>query len=136
MTLMCIGKRLIVALCVCVVSCSSLSKNEVDLRALTKIMSHPEFIMYLHPEVSGRLPVVIVSNGGFSSDLRLSKFGRDVTILGEGESEASVVFKKYDRQGNRITFEIDYGIEGVVYTGVLKVEAGEINFVSTEVGEL
>ena len=84
-------------------------------RAVVKlIIDHPALAGYLHPEVAGRVPLVI-SNHLLADGVTPSKFGQPVRILGDREvgAQPHIRFKSFAMEGSRAKTVLEYDVEGV-----------------------
>jgi len=84
-------------------------------RAVLKlIIEHPALAGYLHPEVAGRVPLVI-SDHLLAPGVTPSQFGRPVRILSDREvgSQPHLRFESFKVKGSRGKAVIEYKVEGV-----------------------
>ncbi len=85
-----------------------------DCSLLKLIIDHPALAGYLHPEVAGRVPLV-VSDHLLAPGVTPSKFGQPVRILGDREmgSRPHIRFQSFEVQGTRAKTMVEYKVEGV-----------------------
>jgi len=88
---------------------------------LKLIIDHPALAGYLHPEIEGRVPL-LVSDHLLAPGVTPSKFGQAVRILGDRElgSQPHLRFRSFEVQDSRATVVVDYKIEGVEALFVLE----------------
>ena len=91
-----------------------LSQQLVPRAVLKLIIDHPALAGYLHPEVAGRVPLV-VSDHLLAPGVTPSKFGQPVRILGDREvgSQPHIRFQSFEVQGTRAKTMVEYKVEGV-----------------------
>lgn len=95
------------------------ANNQVDTTELSKIIQLvvdlPELQSFLHPEVAGRVPLII-SNKLIGEELKLSKFGQPVLILSKEEidNKPYIEITKMVIQNKLAYIEFNYPIEGLV----------------------
>jgi hypothetical protein len=107
-------------------------------RAVLKvIIDHPALAKFLHPEVEGRVPLVI-SGHLLESGVTPTKFGRPVRILSDRELGAlpHLRFTSFEVEGSRATVRVEYKVEGVEAVFILESSAsGWWRVVDAEVAE-
>lgn len=87
---------------------------------LQKVIEHPELQQYFHPEVSGRIPLVIKVNKGTEVSSDLEKFGQAVVITTDTPQEGAYLeVINLQHQDDRVEFEIQYEVEGLQINGEL-----------------
>jgi len=94
-------------------------------RAVLKlIIEHPALAKYLHPEIEGRVPLVI-SDHLLESGVTPSKFGKPVRILGDREVGRlpHLRFTSFEVEGARATARVEYKVEGVEAVFILESSA-------------
>ncbi len=81
---------------------------------LKLIIDHPALARYLHPEVAGRVPLVI-SDHLLAQGVTPSKFGQPVRILADREvgSQPHIRFQSFEVRGARAKTVVEYKVEGV-----------------------
>jgi len=91
-----------------------LSQQLVPRAVLKLIIDHPALAGYLHPEVAGRVPLV-VSDHLLAPGVTPSKFGQPVRILGDREmgSRPHIRFQSFEVRGTRAKTVVEYKVEGV-----------------------
>ncbi|MEZ4968912.1 MAG: hypothetical protein R2814_04485 [Flavobacteriaceae bacterium] len=105
-------------------------------KIIETIMSTPDFQMFLHPNVEGRLPVQLVKNEFVTSDLNIFSNGFQVQFvdsltLPEGK-EHQITLGNIDCFGSKISYFIYYPIEGVIISGkILKKDSSWIAIETT-----
>jgi hypothetical protein len=100
----------------------ALSLVAVPLRArwripeaiVRQVIDHTAFEVFLHPEIPGRVPLII-SDHLLVPDIRLTQFGRPVVVVRdqEVESRPCLRFKDFEFKGSRVVVTFTYGVEGV-----------------------
>ncbi len=98
-----------------VLGVSGQQNQQLIPRAVLKlIIDHPALAGYLHPEVAGRVPLVI-SDHLLAPGVTPSKFGQPVRILSDREvgSQPHIRFQSFEVQGARAQTAIEYKVEGV-----------------------
>lgn len=97
--------------------------NDIEI-ILSKILRHPDFEKYIHPEENGRLPIKIVTTEEIGTHLSLSQYGEKVIFL-ESISEAgnspSIQIESFEIEKNKANFSILYPIEGIRIKGVAEL---------------
>ena len=91
-------------------------------RAVLKlIIDHPALAKYLHPEIEGRVPLVI-SDHLLESGVTPSKFGKPVRILSDREvgTLPHLRFTSFEVEGTRATARLEYKVEGVEAAFILE----------------
>ena len=90
------------------------SRQLVPRAVLKLIIDHPALAGYLHPEVAGRVPLVI-SDHLLAPGVTPSKFGQPVRILSDREvgSQPHIRFQSFEVQGARAKTVIEYKVERV-----------------------
>lgn len=94
---------------------SSTPESPLVPRAVLKlIIGHPALSKYLHPEIEGRVPLV-VSDHLLESGVTPSKFGKPVRILSDREAGTlpHLRFTSFEVEGTRATASLEYKVEGV-----------------------
>jgi hypothetical protein len=88
---------------------------------LKLIIEDPALAGYLHPELAGRVPLVI-SDHLLAPGVTPSKFGQPVRILSDREvsSQPHLRFESFKVKGSRAKAVIEYKVEGVVAMFVLE----------------
>lgn len=99
------------------------SKNEKE-KMLETILGTPDFQMFLHPEVDGRLPVRLLINEFVTEDLELKSNGLPV-LFEESLSISHVSVHRLriieaDCKNQIFSYSIFYPIEGAIITGTAK----------------
>jgi hypothetical protein len=99
-------------------NCFTVKEREKILEA---IIETPDFQMFLHPEVEGRLPVQLVKNEFVTTDLFMKNNGykvqfRDSLILPDGMMHRIRV-TNIDCEEKRLQYSVFYPVEGAVITG-------------------
>jgi hypothetical protein len=79
-----------------------------------QVLNHPQLQGFLHPEASGRVPVVISSHL-VNPDLSLQKFGKPVRIVPDATLNSGAFLRFTDFEMGRVhtSVKIRYEIEGV-----------------------
>jgi len=75
--------------------------NDIEI-ILSKILGHPDFEKYIHPEENGRLPIKIVTTEEIGTHLSLSQ-------------------ESFEIEKNKANFSILYPIEGIRIKGVAEL---------------
>jgi len=90
------------------------SRQLIPRAVLKLIIDHPALAGYLHPEVAGRVPLV-VSDHLLAPGVTPSKFGQPVRILGDREmgSRPHIRFQSFEVRGARAKTVVEYKVEGV-----------------------
>ncbi len=90
------------------------SQPLVPRPALKLIVDHPALAPYLHPEVVGRVPLV-VSDHLLEPGVTPSKFGRPLQIVPdrEGGTRPHLRILSFEVDGSRAKAVIEYRVEGV-----------------------
>ena len=85
------------------------------------VIDHPSLAGYLHPEVAGRVPLII-SDHLLAVDIKLSKFGQPVRIVHDSEvgSRPHLRFLSFQVDGRRAKVTIEYKVEGVQSVFILE----------------
>jgi hypothetical protein len=98
------------------------SQQLIPRAVLKLIIDDPALAGYLHPEVAGRVPLVI-SDHLLALGVTPSKFGQPVRILSDREvgSQPHLRFRSFDVEGSRAKTVIEYKVEGV--TAVFTLES-------------
>ena len=94
---------------------SAQATQELVPRAVLKlIIDHPALARYLHPEVGGRVPLVI-SDHLLAPGVTPSKFGQPVRVVPDREvgSQPHIRFLSFEVAGSRAKALIQYKVEGV-----------------------
>jgi len=87
---------------------------------LEKVIEHPELQQYFHPDVSGRVPLVIKLDKGIEVNSDIEKFGQAVVITNDTPQKGAYLeVMKLQHQDDYIEFEIKYEIEGLQINGEL-----------------
>ena len=85
-------------------------KLMVPDEVVKQILQHPEISMYLHPEVEGRVPVVIQSNF-VDPELKLILFGKPVIVVPDSKKQLTTnIYFSFFKNGE---VSIRYPVEGV-----------------------
>lgn len=98
--------------------CSSLSRSNriqpIPAEIIEQIINEPDLQAFLHPEVEGRIPLVI-SDHLIEPNIYLTKFGRPVRIISDHKLSAGpfLRFTCFTVQGSTATVKLEYKIEGV-----------------------
>lgn len=127
---------LLIALSLSGLSCASNYHPSITSTAVSVILNNPEFRQYIHPEARGRAPVIVVSNGLFGNDIDLSQLDYDTKVVESPTGKTSIVFKELKTVEGLIHFELNYDVEGVAYSGTLKVGKASVEFIDYEVSEI
>ncbi|MBD1259903.1 hypothetical protein HZY62_04835 [Maribacter polysiphoniae] len=98
------------------------TKSEKE-KIITTIFGTPDFQMFLHPNVEGRLPIQLVKNEFITPDLRIESNGyaivfKDSLVLPEGTIHEIRIIDQ-DCEKKRVSYSIFYPIEGAVLTGTI-----------------
>ncbi|MFC4220014.1 hypothetical protein ACFOWS_07710 [Flagellimonas marina] len=109
-------------------------------KIIEAIMATPDFQMFLHPNIEGRLPVQLVKNEFITSDLNIFSNGFQVQFvdsltLPEGK-EHQITLGKIDCTGSKISYSIYYPIEGVIISGKILKKDGSWIAIETTWGEM
>lgn len=85
------------------------------------VIDHPALAVYLHPEVAGRVPLII-SDNLLAADIKLSKFGQPVRIVHDLEvgAQPHIRFLSFQVDGRRAKATIEYKVEGVQAVFILE----------------
>lgn len=105
---------------------------------LDMIIDHQEIQNYLHPEVEGRIPLVIKCTDSLGTDLSIEKFGKPVKLFNSlNQIENSPYFEviSFEFDSKNALFEIDYAIEGITIKGVMEKKNSKWSFKDLEVFE-
>jgi hypothetical protein len=88
------------------------SQPLVPRAVLKLIIDHPALTAYFHPELAGRVPLVI-SDHLLAPGVTPSKFGRPVRILSDREmgSQPHIRFQSFTVEGSRAKAVIEYKVE-------------------------
>ncbi|MHA7832518.1 MAG: hypothetical protein ACX93O_15590 [Flagellimonas sp.] len=97
-----------------------LSKNEKE-KMLETILRSPDFQLFLHPEVEGRLPIRLQKNEFVTENLKLKSNGLRVVFedsldLPYGNVHRLRIVDK-DCKNQKFEYSIFYPIEGAIITG-------------------
>jgi hypothetical protein len=85
-------------------------KSMVPNEVVKQILQHPEISMYLHPEVEGRVPVVLQSNF-VDRELKLILFGKPVIVVTDSKKQLITnIYFSFFKNGE---VSIRYPVEGV-----------------------
>lgn len=113
-------------------------KNKYPKEAIIQsIIDLEQLKSYLHPEIPGRIPLVI-SDHLVGQNLTLNKFGKKVRIV--AEEAATGAFLRFTvfncKNGNYCNVAFEYPIEGLSGdTGVFVNRDGSLKFEKTEITE-
>ena len=90
------------------------SQALVPRPVLKLIVEHPVLAPYLHPEVAGRVPLV-VSDHLLEPGVTPSRFGRPLRIVHDREvgTEPHLRILSFDVDGSRAKAVVEYKVEGV-----------------------
>jgi len=90
------------------------SQQLIPRAVLKLIIDHPALAGYFHPEVAGRVPLVI-SDHLLASGVTPTKFGQPVRILSDREvgSQPHLRFQRFEIEGSRAKTMVEYKVEGV-----------------------
>lgn len=92
--------------------------EQENTQLLGQVIEHPELQQYFHPEVAGRVPLVIKVNSGIVIGDGLTKFGEPVIVTStKPAKDAFLDVKEIIHSDNSISFTIGYDIEGVSIVG-------------------
>jgi len=93
---------------------SQQSQALVPRAVLKLIIDHPAFARYLHPEIAGRVPLVI-SDHLLEPGVTPSKFGQPLRIVRDREvgSQPHIRILSFEIDGSRAKATIEYKVEGV-----------------------
>ncbi len=82
--------------------------------ALKLIVEHPALAPYLHPEIAGRLPLV-VSDHLLEPGVTPSRFGQPLRIVPDREvgTKPHLRILSFDVDGSRARAVVEYKVEGV-----------------------
>ena len=115
---------LVVLICITLASCQSEKKlnnyamNVFDNSTIVKmIIDHPDIQQYYHPDVEGRVPLVIVTNNLIENKLALTKFNEPVKFYNKPIDGVFLEITRYDISEDEIIFELMYSEEGVSANG-------------------
>lgn len=101
---------------------STQPSHQLVPRAVLKlIIDHPALAGYLHPEVAGRVPLVI-SDHLLAPGVTPSKFGQPVRIVRDREvgSQPHIRFLSFEVEGSRANAVIEYKVEGMEAVFILE----------------
>ena len=101
------------------------------------ILDHKQLQQYFHPEIPGRVPLVL-SNHGIPRRLKLKKFNKDVLIVADRKIKGAYLrFTLFDcKNGNYCNIAFEYPIEKVTGgTGVYISSDGSFQLEKTEISE-
>ncbi|TKD65911.1 hypothetical protein [Flavobacterium sp. ASW18X] len=91
---------------------------------LESIMGTEEFQMFLHPEIDGRLPILLVKSEFISTDLELFSNGQKVEYVDSlnlpNGRQHRIKLLEMDCEKNIIKYSIFYPIEGAIISGSVK----------------
>lgn len=91
---------------------------KTNTQLLGKLLQHPEFESYLHPEAEGRKPVIIKVNDLALVSGEIEKFGQPVVFTTDKPSvEAYLEVDQIKHIDETIQFKVRYDVEGVVVVG-------------------
>jgi hypothetical protein len=98
------------------------SKSEKE-KIITTILETPDFQMFLHPTVKGRIPVQLVKNEFVTPDLEIESNGykvvfKDSLILPEGTVHW-IRFSDEDCSNKKVSYSIFYPVEGAILNGTV-----------------
>ncbi|MBQ4913522.1 hypothetical protein J8L85_03680 [Maribacter sp. MMG018] len=103
-------------------------------KIIEAIVSTPDFQMFLHPKIEGRLPVKLVKNEFVTSDLIIYSNGLKVQFVDSLElpegSQHRITIGDIDCSGSKISYSVYYPIEGAIISG--KVYKNHKEWVATE----
>lgn len=106
------------------------AQTDQDKQAvLQQCIDLPALQTYLHPEMAGRVPLVIIDNGTIPA-LQLSKFGKPVVFKSDEEMDASgnnaaLDFVRFDMTSESATVIFRYKAEGIMLTVLFKKNKSE-----------
>ncbi len=90
------------------------AKND-DAEILRAVLTHERFAMYLHPDVAGRVPVVVSGEARPRGPVDLELHGAAVSIVDTAPADAAVVLiSTWSIEGDTAHVALGYPIEGVV----------------------
>ncbi len=97
------------------------SQQLIPRAVLKLVIDHPALAGYLHPEVAGRVPLVI-SDHLLAPGVTPSKFGQPVRILSDREvgSQPHIRFQSLEVEGSQAKTVIEYKVEGVEAVFILE----------------
>lgn len=99
------------------------------------ILDHEDVQQYLHPELSSRLPIKIVTNNLLATEVNIRKHGHLVLFTENQTSPPYFEIVKYEKNGNSIYFNIRYDVEGVTIEGEASTLEGEAKLTKVDVIE-
>jgi hypothetical protein len=114
------------------ICCSAKEENPAQAAlipndAVEVILNHPSLKKYYHPEVPGRIPL-LVSEHLLEDSVTFEIFGMPVRVAPDSalESRPHVKFIQYDLHGHRASVTIEYRVEGVRGVFYLKKKENEL----------
>jgi len=106
-----------------------------DTEIVGLIINHEELERYFHPEVMGRMPLIIATNRLLSLDIGLEKFNRSVEFVESGDTKPHIEFTRFEKQKNTVNFKLVYDVEGVSMMGMAVKELGRWRLQTVELAE-
>src|SRR5688500_18429277 len=101
------------AFVVLLTACSATEHPKSDTAQIVEaVLSHPKVANYLHPELSGRVPVTIALQPA-NPMLGARAFGKPVRLVTDPLDERTVVLRISIR-GNMASVALQYKLEGLV----------------------
>lgn len=110
---------------------SSTDKTKI----LKMIIDHSNVQQYYHPDVKGRVPLVIQTHKNIGTDLSLVKFDKPVLFVLEDSGASALRIKSFKIKPDFVSFEINYSIEGVTIKGEARKKQLEWSFTNFVVSE-
>ena len=100
------------------------------------VLDCPKFEVFLHPEVEGRIPL-LVAGSVVPDGLRVVKYGKNIVkvVLREPETRAVIVFDELLVVGNDAKVRILYPAEGVSASFTLRNSSDAWSITSSQVIE-
>ena len=104
-------------------------------KVIKLILDHKEVQQYLHPEISNRIPVKIVTNNLVPLNVNIEKHGEAVILTDKAATEPFFEINKYITNDNTIIFNLSYEEEGITISGEANTGDNEVKLISFDVIE-
>jgi len=87
----------------------------VPTAIVEQVINHPDVQQFLHPDVPGRVPLVLSSHL-LDPRLSLRKFGKPVRVVPDAHLKKGLAYLRFTRftlKQNVVTVEVRYSVEGM-----------------------